>query len=169
MNGSSGIGAIANFGSILYRCLLIEFEMMKFSQVFTRDAIASDHSWADLPEMEHTWARPEHYVRAYLSDPDAWWWSTNDYTQGESEVVLKRVLAIIAQARMPEHEKALGQLGSGPLENMMSDGLLDILALWMPFSAPMCHALDSIRLEVEPLTVQKRLHAMLRDSQRDLS
>lgn len=120
-------GIVANFGSILYRCLLIEHEMMKFSQVFTRDAIASDHSWADLPEMEHTWARPEHYVRAYLSDPDAWWWSTNDYTQGESEVVLKRVLAIIAQARMPEHEKALGQLGSGPLENMMSDGLLDIL------------------------------------------
>ena len=37
-----------------------------------------------------------------------------------------RVLAIIAQAQLPDHEKALDQLGVGPLENMMSDTLLDL-------------------------------------------
>ncbi|WP_280950485.1 hypothetical protein [Rhizobium acidisoli] len=40
---------------------------------------------------------------------------------------MKRVLAIVAKAKLPEHEKALGQLGVDPLENMMSDTLLDIL------------------------------------------
>lgn len=133
--------------------------MMKHLEAFTPEAIASNHSW--LPELEHSALTLESYVQGYLSDPDAWWWTTNDYSSEEGEVVLQRVLEIFARARLPEHEKALGQLGVGPLENMMSDDLLNILSQWMPFSDAMCHALGCVRLEGEPNSVQRRLQAMI--------
>jgi hypothetical protein len=85
---------------------------------------------------------------------------------GAAGIVLKRALAIIAQAQLPDHEKALGQLGVGPLENMMGNELLDDLRSWMPFTAAMCYALSSVRMEVEPPALQRRLYAMMQESQR---
>lgn len=79
------------------------------------------------------------------------------------ETVLKRVLAIIAQARLPDHQRALGQLGAGPLEDLMSDALLDDLHAWMPFSAEMRYALGNVRMNVEPPALQHRLEQMLLD------
>ncbi|MET3648012.1 hypothetical protein [Phyllobacterium ifriqiyense] len=135
---------------------------MKPIEAFTREAIGSDSSWVPSEAGSDT---AEQYVETYLSAPDAWWWSTNDYSSEEIEIVLKRTLAIIERAKLPTHENALDQLGVGPLENMMSDDLLDILVHWQPFSAAMCHALACVRMEVQPIAVQKRLRAMLLQSQ----
>ncbi|KEA06734.1 hypothetical protein G6L94_09940 [Agrobacterium rhizogenes] len=135
------------------------------NNAFTPHEIASDTSWVDLPEMEQPPGSADAYVQAYLADPDTYWWSTNDYSSSEADVVLKRVLAIIVQARLPDHKQALGQLGVGPLEDMMSDALLDLLGPWMPFTAAMCYALGSVRMEFEPPALQRRLATMILHSQ----
>jgi hypothetical protein len=128
---------------------------------FTPAAIASDVSW--VPDMAALDALPvtaESFVQAYLADPSTWHWST-DMLNVPREIVLKRVLAIIAQARLPNHQQALGQLGAGPLEDLMSDALLDDLRPWMPFNAEMRYALGNVRMNVEPPTLRHRLEEML--------
>ncbi|WP_379064703.1 hypothetical protein ACHMW4_16590 [Mesorhizobium sp. UC22_110] len=137
---------------------------------FTPGEIASDLSW--VPDTVSLGLLPltaAAYVQQYLADPEEWWWTTNNYSPAESAVVLKRTLAIIKQARRPDHDKALGQLGVGPLENMMSNELLDSLQGWMPFTPAMCHALDQTRMEFEPPDVQRRATAMITASKRQFS
>ncbi|MDQ0995592.1 hypothetical protein QFZ34_000769 [Phyllobacterium ifriqiyense] len=114
-----------------------------------------------MPEIASAPANPELYARAYLSDPVFWWWSTNSYTVEECGTVLKRVLSLIDQARLPDHEQALAQLGVGPLESMMSESLLDILECWVPFKEPMRYALNSVRFETQPLAVQLRFETLM--------
>ncbi|WP_311044002.1 hypothetical protein [Rhizobium bangladeshense] len=117
---------------------------------------ASDLSWVpDIVALEQPSETAGAFVQAYLTDPDRWWWSTISLHDSR-ETVLKRVLAIIAQARLPDHERALGQLGAGPLENMMGDELLDVLGHWTPFTAAMCHPLGMVRMEAEPPALQRR-------------
>ncbi|MBY3216393.1 MULTISPECIES: hypothetical protein [Rhizobium] len=128
---------------------------------FTRSALASDLTW--LPDMTAVGKPPltaEAYVEAYLADPGEWYWSTL-LLHDPSEIVLKRVLAIIEQAQLPGHEKALGQLGAGPLEDLMSEELLDRLQHWLPFTPAMRHALSQVRMAVESPVLQQRLKAML--------
>lgn len=127
---------------------------------FTRSAIASDLTW--LPDMIAVGKTPvtaEAYVQAYLVDPAEWYWSTI-LLHDPKEVVLKRVLAIVEQAKLPDHEEALGQLGAGPLEDMMSDELLDNLQHWLPFKPAMRYALSQVRMSIEPPVLQQRLNAM---------
>ncbi|MBY3517026.1 hypothetical protein [Rhizobium laguerreae] len=129
--------------------------------VFTRSALASDLTW--LPDMTAVGKPPltaEAYVEAYLADPGEWYWSTL-LLHDPSEIVSKRVLAIIEQAQLPGHEKALGQLGAGPLEDLMSEELLDRLQHWLPFTPAMRHALSQVRMAVESPVLQQRLKAML--------
>ncbi|MBY3257447.1 hypothetical protein HFN80_02145 [Rhizobium laguerreae] len=129
--------------------------------VFTRSALASDLTW--LPDMTAVGKPPltaEAYVEAYLADPGEWYWSTL-LLHDPSEIVLKRVLAIIEQAQLPGHEKTLGQLGAGPLEDLMSEELLDRLQHWLPFTPAMRHALSQVRMAVESPVLQQRLKAML--------
>lgn len=128
---------------------------------FTRSALASDLTW--LPDMTAFGKPPltaEAYVEAYLADPGEWYWSTL-LLHDPSEIVLKRVLAIIEQAQLPGHEKALGQLGAGPLEDLMSEELLDRLQHWLPFTPAMRHALSQVRMAVESPVLQQRLKAVL--------
>ncbi|WP_041936221.1 hypothetical protein U8P77_06605 [Rhizobium johnstonii] len=128
---------------------------------FTRSALASDLTW--LPDMMVVGKPPltaEAYIEAYLGDPGEWYWTTL-LLHDPSEIVLKRVLAIIDQAQLPGHEKALGQLGAGPLEDMMSEELLDRLQHWLPFTPAMRHALSQVRMSSEPLVLQQRLKAIL--------
>lgn len=107
------------------------------------------------------------YVEAYLADLDKWWWSTTYSSRDERDIALKRVLAIIKRAQLPDNEVALGQLGAGPLEDMMGNELLDDLTPWMPFTAAMCYALGCVGMHNEPTTLQRRLNAMIQESQRD--
>ncbi|TAX32649.1 hypothetical protein [Rhizobium leguminosarum] len=128
---------------------------------FTRSALASDLTWP--PDMTAVGKPPltvEAYAEAYLADPGEWYWTTL-LLHDPNEIVLKRVLAIIDQAQLPGHEQALGQLGAGPLEDMMSEELLDRLQHWLPFTPAMRHALSQVRMDVEPPVLQQRLKAML--------
>ncbi|MBY5760484.1 hypothetical protein HFO07_28175 [Rhizobium leguminosarum] len=128
---------------------------------FTPSALTSDLTW--LPDMMAVGKPPltaHAYVEAYLADPGEWYWSTL-LLHDPSEVVLKRVLAIVEQAKLPGDEKALGQLGAGPLEDMMSGELLDRLQHWLPLTPAMRYALGLVRMDVEPLALQQRLKAML--------
>ncbi|NKM26628.1 hypothetical protein [Rhizobium laguerreae] len=128
---------------------------------FTPSALTSDLTW--LPDMMAVGKPPltaHAYVEAYLADPDEWYWSTL-LLHDPSEIVLKRVLAIIEQAQLPGHEKALGQLGAGPLEDLMSEELLDRLQHWLPFTPAMRYALSQVRMAVESPVLQQRLKAML--------
>ncbi|GLR58258.1 hypothetical protein GCM10007919_29840 [Rhizobium indigoferae] len=128
---------------------------------FTRSALASDLTW--LPDVTAVGKPPvsaEAYVQAYLADPGEWYWSTI-LLHDSRESVLKRILAIVEQARLPDHEKALGQMGAGPLEDMMSDELLDHLQHWLPFTPAMRYALGQVRMSSEPPALQQRLKAML--------
>ncbi|NGN43525.1 hypothetical protein G6N74_20855 [Mesorhizobium sp. CGMCC 1.15528] len=135
---------------------------------FTPSEVASDLSWApDMAAFDEPPLTAKAYVQAYLADPTTWWWSTNDYSSSEADVVLKRVLAIAAEAQLPDHEEALGQVGVGPLENMMSDTLLDLLGAWMPFTPAMRYALSSVRMEFESPALQRRLSAMIAGSLRN--
>ena len=127
---------------------------------FTRSALSSDLTW--LPDMMAVGEPPvtaEVYIPAYLADPGEWYWSTL-LLHDPSEIVLKRVLAIIEQAQLPGHEEALGQLGAGPLEDMMSEELLDHLQNWLPFTPAMRYALSQVRMASEPPALQQRLNAM---------
>ena len=74
---------------------------------------------------------------------------------------LKLVMLIVQRAQVPEHEEALGSLGAGPLEDMMSDWLLDRLQDYLPFSESLRYALSMVRMEFEPEALQQRLNAML--------
>ncbi|WP_246828233.1 hypothetical protein [Rhizobium redzepovicii] len=56
---------------------------------------------------------------------------------------------------MPDHEEALGQLGAGPLEDMMSDELLDHLQHWLPFTPAMRYALGQVRISAEHPALQR--------------
>ncbi|MGO7636606.1 hypothetical protein [Rhizobium leguminosarum] len=128
---------------------------------FTRSALASDLTW--LPDMTAV-GKPsltaDAYVEAYLADPGEWYWTTI-LLHDPREIVLKRVLAIVDQAQLPGHEKTLGQLGAGPLEDMMSEELLDRLQHWLPFTPAMRHALSQVRMSGEPPALQQRLKVML--------
>ena len=127
---------------------------------FTRNALASDQTW--LPDMMADGKPPltaEAYVEGYLASPGEWYWSTI-LLHDPKEIVLKRVLAIVDQAELPGHEQALGQLGAGPLEDMMSDELLDHLQHRLPFTPAMRYALSQVRMSGEPPVLQQRLNAM---------
>lgn len=123
--------------------------MIKSQPIWLPDAAAFGEAAVTVDE----------YVRAYLGDPDNWWWTTNLSTEPR-EMVLLRVLAIIERADVAVHEKALGQLGAGPLEDMMSDRLLDELQAFQPFSPALKLALSCVRVEAEPASIRHRLAAM---------
>lgn len=102
----------------------------------------------------------DEYVKAYLDDPDSWWWTTC-LSNESAEMVLPRVLAVIDRADVALHQKALGQLGAGPLEDMMSDRLLDWLQVYQPFSPALRFALSCVRVQAEPASIRHRLETML--------
>ncbi|MBX5166891.1 MULTISPECIES: hypothetical protein [unclassified Rhizobium] len=114
----------------------------------------------DTVELGEPAVTVDEYIRAYLDDPDTWWWTTNLSTEPR-EIVLPRTLAIVERANVAVHQKALGLLGAGPLEDMMSDWLLDELQALQPLSPELKLALSYVRIETEPPAIQFRLKAML--------
>ena len=77
-------------------------------------------------------------------------WASDELRAANPDDRLKLVMAVIHQARLPQHESALGLIGAGLLEDMMSDELLDRLESHVPFSAELKYALTMVRMEFEP-------------------
>ena len=101
----------------------------------------------------------QQFGEAYLSDDEWGWYQVREADSAEDR--LKLIMAVIQQARLPQDERALGGLGAGPLEDMMSAWLLDELQTYLPFAAQLKFALGQVRMEFVPDVLQERLRLML--------
>jgi hypothetical protein len=96
-----------------------------------------------------------------LANPEAHYRAWKVLRSAETnEECLNLVMAVIQRAHLPEHEEALGLLGAGAMEDLMSDWLLDRLKDYLPFSQELRHCLSMVRMEVEPGALQQRLERM---------
>jgi hypothetical protein len=96
-----------------------------------------------------------------LANPEAHHWAWEVLWSAETpEEKLNLVMAVIQRAHLPEDEEALGLLGAGALEDLMSDWLLDRLKDHLPFSQNLRHCLLNVRMEFEPDALQQRLNRM---------
>jgi len=100
---------------------------------------------------------------AYLIDNEWGWFEIREAKNREDR--LKLIMAVVQQAQLPQDERALGGLGAGPLEDMMSEWLLDQLEKHVPFDANLRLALSQIRMEFEPEHLQERLRQLQSKSQ----
>jgi hypothetical protein len=96
-----------------------------------------------------------------LSNPEAHYLAWKVLRSAETyEERFKLAMAVIQRAHLPEHEEALGSLGAGAMEDLMSDWLLDRLKDYLPFSHELRHCLSNVRMEFEPEALQQRLNRM---------
>jgi hypothetical protein len=103
------------------------------------------------------------FADAYLdlANPEAHKWASKILLSADSpEARLNLVMSVIQRAHLPEHEEALGLLGAGAMEDLMSDWLLDRLKNYLPFSQNLRYCLLMVRMDVEPDALQKRLIRM---------
>ena len=114
------------------------------------------------PEVAPTASEIE-FADAYLhvENPKAHDWARDVLWRAEtSEERLQLVMAVIQRASLPENEEALGLLGAGAMEDLMSDWLLDRLKDYLPFSQNLRYCLSMVRMEFEPDALQQRLNRM---------
>lgn len=96
-----------------------------------------------------------------LTNPEAHQWAWGVLWDAETrEEKLNLVMAVIQCAHLPEDEHALGLLGAGAMEDLMSDWLLDRLKEHLPFSQELRHCLSNVRMEFEPEALQQRLNRL---------
>jgi hypothetical protein len=103
------------------------------------------------------------FADAYLdlANPEAHDWAWDVLFRAEtSEERFNLVMSVIERAQLPEDEKALGLLGAGAMEDLMSDWLLDRLKDHLPFSQNLRYCLSGVRMEFEPDALQQRLNRM---------
>jgi len=78
-------------------------------------------------------------------------------TVNTAEEKLNLIMSVIQRAHLPDDEEALGSLGAGPMEDLMSDWLLDRLKDYLPFSQELRCCLSMVRMEFEPPALHERL------------
>ena len=103
------------------------------------------------------------FADAYLdlANTDAHDWASGVLLRVDSaEEKLNLIMSVIQRAHLPEHEEALGLLGAGPMEDLMSDWLLDRLKDYLPFSQELRCCLSMVRMEFEPPALRERLLRM---------
>jgi hypothetical protein len=103
------------------------------------------------------------FADAYLdlANPEAHYRAWKVLRSAETnEECLNLVMAVIQCAHLPDDEEALGLLGAGAMEDLMSDWLLDRLKDYLPFSQNLRHCLLMVRMEFEPDALQQRLNRM---------
>ena len=103
------------------------------------------------------------FADAYLNlaNPEAHHWAWQVLWDAETpEEKLNLVVLVIQRAQLPKDEEALGLLGAGAMEDLMSDWLLDHLKDYLPFGQNLRHCLFHVRMEFEPDTLQQRLIRM---------
>jgi hypothetical protein len=104
------------------------------------------------------------YLRYYHSDDrkEEDWWAVDMLFAIDREEKLKLCLAVLDYADLATDEPGLGVLGAGPLEDLMSDWLLDRLETRIGQDARLRYALRMVRIEVEPEPLQERLVKLLK-------
>ena len=103
------------------------------------------------------------FADAYLdlANTEAHDWASGEFLNVNSaEEKLNLIMSVIQRAHLPEHEEALGLLGAGPMEDLMSDWLLNRLKDYLPFSQELRCCLSMVRMEFEPPELHERLLRM---------
>lgn len=100
-------------------------------------------------------------VKTKESEDKNWWAVSMLFDTDSSEEKLKLILAIIDHADLPRDESGLGCVGAGPLEDLMSDWLLDRLEERIPNDPKLRYALSNVRMDFEEETLQHRVTELL--------
>ncbi|MCB0210675.1 MAG: hypothetical protein KDJ52_15150 [Anaerolineae bacterium] len=114
-------------------------------------------------------ATAQQFAETYLSyyrvkekeNQDKNWWAVDMLFAQDRHERLKLVLAVIDYADLSRDEYALGCLGAGPLEDLMSDWLLDTLEKIVPHNIKLKYALSMVRMEFEAESLQQRVAKLL--------
>lgn len=88
-------------------------------------------------------------------------WASNMLHTDNREEKLKLALAIIDYADLSRDELVLACVGAGPLEDLMSDWLLDRLEELPPNNLKLKHALRTVRMESEEKSLQQRVARLI--------
>ena len=95
-----------------------------------------------------------------LQNPSAHQWAWSVLFHADRAEKFKLVMAVVQRARLPADEEALGLLGAGAMEDLMSEWLLDRLKDYLPFSHELRCCLSMVRMEFEPPALHERLLRM---------
>ncbi len=101
------------------------------------------------------------YLRYFQQRAEADWWAVDLLSVPDQAARLRLVRAVLHHAQLPADAYALGCLGAGPLEELLSDWLLDELEPEIAHSPNLRHALSTVRRESEPPHIQARLARLL--------
>jgi len=112
----------------------------------------------------------QHFAEAYIAyhqtqsttTKSPYWWAIELLYTHVREDKLLLIGSIIEFAELPKDEPALGALGAGPLEDLMSDWLLTQLENTVQLNANMLYALSIVRMEFEDAALQKRVSKLLK-------
>ena len=115
-------------------------------------------------------ATAQQFAEAYLSyyrpqekeSKENNWWAVDMLSAYDRQERLKLVLIVIDYADLSRDERALGNLGAGPLEDLMSDWLLDRLEKMIPNNLKLKYALSMVRMDFEAESLQQRLMRLLK-------
>ena len=95
-----------------------------------------------------------------LANPEAHDWAAGVLLTADRDEKLELVMSVVERAHLPEDQEALGYLGAGPMEDLMSDWLLDRLKDYLPFTHELRCCLSAVRMEFEPPALHERLLRM---------
>ncbi|MCA9976976.1 MAG: hypothetical protein KC413_14545, partial [Anaerolineales bacterium] len=112
----------------------------------------------------------QQFANAYLTyhrtegqaSKDKYWWAVQMLFTDDQQEKLKLALAIIDYADLSRDEYALGCLGAGPLEDLMSEWLLDSLENVVSNNSKLKYALSMVRMDFEEENIQQRVARLLK-------
>jgi hypothetical protein len=90
------------------------------------------------------------------------WWAVDMFYTDDRQEKLKLALTMIDYADLNRDEFALGCIGAGPLEDLMSEWLLDRLENIVSDNLKLKYALGRVRMEFEEESLQQRVARLLR-------
>ena len=95
-----------------------------------------------------------------LANPDAHDWAAGVLLKADRDEKFEMVMSVVERAHLPEDQEALGYLGAGAMEDLMSDWLLDRLKDYLPFTHELRCCLSAVRMGFEPRALHERLLRM---------
>ncbi len=118
-------------------------------------------SWYPTTAQQFAEAYLTYYRLEREENKEKNWWAVDMLSADNRQDRLKLALVIINYADLSRDEYALGCLGAGPLEDLMSEWLLDRLEKIIVDNVKLQYALSMVRIEFEEESLQQRLTKLL--------
>jgi len=122
---------------------------------------ASLVSWTPVTAHQFAVAYLEYHNDKTKENKDKNWWAVEMLMGNDREEKLKLLLTIIDYADLSNDSFALGCIGAGPLEDLMSHWLLDRLEARILNDLKLRYALSIVRMENEDKNLQHRVAKFL--------